>query len=249
MQFTTTALILRKIPYGESDAILTFLTKEGGRLTGFAKGEAVSQKRFGGCLDLFNQVRLIGRKGREEMVFLSSAELVEVYPTLRSDLPKFAAACYFAEFVLFFLHEHETLISLYEVFSSFLYEFSQASSFKPHLIPLMEHQLLSLFGYKPELSFCIRCQMELHPDKEYFFHGAKGGVVCSGCAPTPTEYPLNYEILKKMTESFEMTPQNWGGLNWNPEEVRRARNAFEYFIQYTAGKPLKSLGFLSQILG
>ena len=187
----TRGIVLRKIHYGDNDAVVTFLTEEGGRLSGFAKGEAVSQKRFGGALDLFNQVSLVGQKKKEEMLWLSSAELVEAYTFIRSDLTKFATACYFTELILSFLHENEALGPLYQIFSIFLKELNQDSHFCPQLIPLMEHQLLSLFGYKPELSLCVGCQMTLHPKKEYFFYGPKGGVVCSNCAPFETPYPLN----------------------------------------------------------
>ncbi len=244
----TTALVLRKIHYGESDAVVTFLNDDGKRFSGFAKGEAVSQKRFGGSLDLFNTVGLVYQKGKEEMIRLSSAEIVSSMPALRTELSKFAAACYFSELVLSFLHDNETVVSLYDVFTSFLKTLNDDPAFKPHLIPLMEHQMLHLFGYKPELASCIQCQTPLTSEKKYFFQGAKGGVVCSGCAPAQTNYPITYLGLQQMLAGFEMPPNEWGSLDWTSDDVHNARSAFEYFIQYTAGKPLKSLTFLSQIL-
>ena len=52
------AIILKRWDYGEKDLIVSFLSREKGRLQGIAKGAKASLKRFGPALDLFAWVKL-----------------------------------------------------------------------------------------------------------------------------------------------------------------------------------------------
>ena len=52
----TPAVILRLHPFGESDRLVTLLTRTYGKVRAIAKGARRSQKRFLGCLDHLNIV-------------------------------------------------------------------------------------------------------------------------------------------------------------------------------------------------
>jgi DNA repair protein RecO (recombination protein O) len=54
----TPAIVLRGRPHGESDKIVTFLTKDWGKVTGIAKGAKRSQRRFVNVLEPFTHVQL-----------------------------------------------------------------------------------------------------------------------------------------------------------------------------------------------
>ena len=264
MLHKTTAIILKKIPYSESDLIVWWLTKEGRKQGGFAPSARSSQKRFAGMLDLFNLVELVyqERKG-SELVLLQNASLQNGMEEIRKDISKFASACYFSEMILEFLQEKQTLPAIHEIFCHFLQSVNQPGPLAPHLIPLMEHQLLTLFGFRPSLSACGKCGKEIRPGERYFFDGRQGSIVCPLCTgPASVDgstslttmslsngsYPLSYESLTHLLKSVEANPSEWVSQGWKSDQIAQTRRAFEYFIQYTAGKPLKSLRFLSQIL-
>ena len=50
--YKTPAIVLRSIPYGEADKIVTLYTLDFGKITGFAKGAKRSRKRFSNTLDI-----------------------------------------------------------------------------------------------------------------------------------------------------------------------------------------------------
>lgn len=240
------AIILRKIPYGEGDMVATLLSEEGSRLDGFAARAKLSVKRFGGGFDLFNQLEIVYREKNSNLVHIQSAELIGPMPEVRRDLSKFAAACYFAEIILVFLQEKEISPEIYRSFSNFLTELNKPSEISASLIPLMEHQFLNIFGFKPTLTHCLECRATLEPDCKYYFSGIKGGIVCEKCAG-PNLYPLSYSTLSQVLKSYDTNPKAWRHEEWKPHNVSQARKAFEYFIQYTTGRPLKSLPFLCKI--
>ncbi|MBI4412588.1 MAG: DNA repair protein RecO [Deltaproteobacteria bacterium] len=259
----TTAVILKKIPYSESDMIVWWLAGDGRKQGGFAPSARSSQKRFAGGLDLFTFVELLyqERKGTE-LVLLQNASLQNGMEGIRKDLPKFASACYFSEMILEFLQEKQSLPAVFGIFWHFLQTIDRPGPLAPHLIPLMEHQLLTLFGFRPSLSACGKCGKKIRsaepaepvqpvePNERYFFDGRHGSILCSLCAgPVSVDsHPLSHESLTHLLKSVEANPSEWFSQGWKTDQVAQTRRAFEYFIQYTAGKPLKSLRFLSQIL-
>src|ERR1044071_8534792 len=84
---TTEAIVLRALPYGESDKIVSFLTETHGKISGIAKGAKRSRKRFANSLEPFSLVELrFQERQHGSMVFLLSAELRSVFKNLTSDL-------------------------------------------------------------------------------------------------------------------------------------------------------------------
>lgn len=247
-------LVLKKIPYGDRDWIVTLLLEDGHRLSALAPGARVSQKRFGGALDLFNRLHLQIKTSQNHAV-LESVEIIDGMDGIRRDLGKFAAVCYFAELVLEFLHEGEANLRLYEVFFQFLESLKGPEAMLTKIIPLMEIHCLDLFGFRPVLGQCLDCNGALNPELSYHFMGSRGGVVCQPCRSTnerfekqASDYPLKAAAIQEILRGYALKPQGWTDIKLAPADVSDARRAFEYFIQYTAGKPFKSLHFLSRIV-
>lgn len=261
--FHCQAIILKKIAYSEGDTIVTFLTDTGAKLAAMARGGAVSKRRFAGTLDQFNRLRITYKENvHRDLVVLEEAELLAPMEKIRTDLAKFAAASYFSELVLSFIQEKDAHPRIYSAFHELLEGLEDSDEFRSHLIPLMEHRFLDLFGFKPQLHHCLNCQGPIHAGRMYYFDGMKGGIICEACHPKSTqktvtggavsfkkwEYPLSYTTIQHILSGHGRLPSQWNDMSWNPEHIAQARSALEYFIQLTAGKPFKSLKFMSQIL-
>ena len=52
------AIVLRSYPLREADLLVTFFTREEGKLRGVARSAKKSRKRFGGALEPLTRVRL-----------------------------------------------------------------------------------------------------------------------------------------------------------------------------------------------
>ncbi|HLT29189.1 MAG TPA: DNA repair protein RecO, partial [Myxococcaceae bacterium] len=62
------ALLLSAVDHGESDRVVTFLTRRHGRLSAFAAGARRSKRRFGGTLEPFMHLNILWVQGRGELV-------------------------------------------------------------------------------------------------------------------------------------------------------------------------------------
>ena len=82
--FSTPAILLRRLEYGDFDLILTFMSLERGKISLIAKSAKKSKKRFAGILELFSLIEAVAStgKGRGLPVRLEPVRLVRISPGL-----------------------------------------------------------------------------------------------------------------------------------------------------------------------
>ena len=105
-KYSDQALVLRRYPFGESDEAIAFLSRQHGLFRAIGKGVARSKKRFGGCLDLFQHVKLtVTQKNDESPRYLHEASLINAFLGLRQSYEKIWYASFFADSVLQMIDE------------------------------------------------------------------------------------------------------------------------------------------------
>src|SRR6202034_2741425 len=74
---TSEAVILRTWPVHEADLLVSFFTRDYGRLKGMAKAALKSRKRFGGALEPMTLTRAwFAERPRQELVRLDQLEII-----------------------------------------------------------------------------------------------------------------------------------------------------------------------------
>jgi DNA repair protein RecO (recombination protein O) len=92
------ALVLRSYPLKEADLIVSFLTRDQGKLRGVAKRARRPRSPFGSGLERLSHVRVYYfQRETRELVGLDSCELIASQFTLASDYPAGVALDYMAE--------------------------------------------------------------------------------------------------------------------------------------------------------
>jgi DNA repair protein RecO (recombination protein O) len=81
--FETNAIVTRSLNYGESDKIITFFSKDFGRIRGIAKGARRSRKRFQNALGLFSHIRLIFFDREGAGLVRQSSDILHTFPRIR----------------------------------------------------------------------------------------------------------------------------------------------------------------------
>lgn len=81
-------IILRRTDYGEADRIITFLTRDHGRIRVMAKGVRKSKSKLAGGIELFSVSEIHFIKGRSEIGTLVSTRLVRHYGRIVKDLER-----------------------------------------------------------------------------------------------------------------------------------------------------------------
>src|ERR1039457_352537 len=233
------AFVLSTIDYGDSDRIASLFTLEHGRLKGFARGAKNSRKRFGAALETFARIEAHVNI-KQGLSGLQQADILSIYPHIRSDLARIAHALYTCELMDAMTPEGHPLPRLFRLMTVYL-EHLEAAPATESDRRFFEINLLNILGYRPSLESCTRC------DKPFGKQGAlqqeDGELACHACVAGGR--PLSPVTLKLLLGC--MGTGTFGLITFQAETMPQAGNALDAAIAVHAERRLKSLEFLRQI--
>jgi DNA repair protein RecO (recombination protein O) len=243
--FTSEAIVLHSFNYGESDKIVTFLTRDFGKIRGIAKGARRSRKRFQNALGLFSHLRLLffDREGMG-LVRAQGCDILSSFPGIRENLRKIVYGNYFLEMVIEMAGEREAHPTAFDLVLSFLKTLEGMDPQEEHL-RMFEIRMLSIFGYRPNLTKCSLCKRDVEELKDapaVFFSCEKGTLLCRGCSkPSDALIPLSLGTARLIEGISETELSKIHRFRFTPQALSEARELLPRFISYQLGKDLKSL--------
>ena len=246
--FKTQAFVLRFLNYGESDRIITFFTREFGKLSGIAKGARRSRKRFSNAIEPFSHSTLLfSRRGEGGLAIIENCDVINHYPGIRSDLEKTMTASYMIDLVDQFTAEGKKSAGIFQLLSSFLGLLETGNSVE-ETARFFELRLLRLSGYEPVLERCVVCNTPLNEISTAFFDTTKGGIKCLPCGRGGQDcIPVSPGTLKMLLMGKQTETDRIHRLVLSENALRESRNIFRPFIRHILGKEPKSLQVLDEI--
>lgn len=172
----TEGIVLRTIPFGEADLIVSYITRDLGILKAFAKSPRKTKSRFGSSLEPFTH-SLIGVMGREDAPLprLTQSDIVRPHQGLRETLRTMVALSSMAELTLALMPEAAPSEPAFRLMQCML-DLMDAAPDNP-LYPLTYAiRLLALKGYAPALGGCAVCGAASNE-----FYPSMGALACRVC--------------------------------------------------------------------
>jgi DNA repair protein RecO (recombination protein O) len=249
--YTTNAIVIHSHHYGESDKIVTFFTKDFGKMRGIAKGARRSKKRFQNALEIFSHLRLIffDREGMG-LVRAENCDILHHFPRIREDLKRILYGNYYLELVNEMAVEREANAEAFDLLLSFL---STLDTVEPQeeALRTFEIRMLSLFGYQPNMRRCGLCRREWGDFKEIssvFFSPEKGALICKQCSNAFNNLiPLSLGTARLIEKISQTELEKVHRLKFTSQALSESRELLPKFIAYQLGKGLKSLKALNSI--
>ncbi|MGB6295123.1 MAG: DNA repair protein RecO [Rivularia sp. (in: cyanobacteria)] len=163
--YKATGINLKAQAFGESDRIVTILTREFGLIRATAPGARKHLSSLGGRSGMFVVNELLIAKGRS-IDKITQAQTIKTYPGLGGDLGKLAASQYLAEIVLAQALSEFPQDELFEVFNEHLNRLEKLPKNRGVLAYLVHgvFQLLDLAGLKPQVEACCLTGNLVTPD-------------------------------------------------------------------------------------
>jgi DNA repair protein RecO (recombination protein O) len=165
------AVILRTWPVNEADLIVSFFTRDYGRMKGIAKSALKSRKRFGGALEPMTLTRAwFAERPRQELVRLDQLEIMQSPLAAPIDPARLTALSFYAEVLDEILPEHDPQDAVYRLLVSVL-EHTTASRLEAQpsetsgpwmSLTYFTLWMTRLMGLLPDLAHCIVCGEPLH---------------------------------------------------------------------------------------
>ncbi len=249
--FTTPAILIRRLDYGDFDLILTFLTLKKGKITVIAKSAKRSTKRFSGLLELFYFLDIVVNSGKGKgLPILSEASLRMPMEHIGSDIKKTANASYWAELVNDWVEAGQRQNELYGLLTFALKELNAGNIPEDVLSILFQMRFLSLSGLCPNLNQCCTCYSDVEDTARCTLRVdlAKGGLVCENCATYASQGKcLSKGTIKQLKWLNEGDMRKAARIRFSKQAVQEGLSFLEEFVSYHLGKEPKSLRFLCQI--
>ncbi|HWG19691.1 MAG TPA: DNA repair protein RecO [Terracidiphilus sp.] len=207
---TSEAVVLRTWPVQEADLIVSFFTRDYGKLRGVAKSALKSRKRFGGALEPMTLARAwFAEKPKQDLVRLDQLEILRSPLALPIDPVRLGVLSFFAEVLDEALPEHDPHETIFRLLVSVL----EQTTIEQPWMPLTYFSLwmTRLMGLLPELARCTVCGEALQPGEVHFNNYADGLFCAVHRHPNdsllaPDSWQLAMRMLRSPISAFAADP-------------------------------------------
>lgn len=196
-RIASAAVLVRSVPYGETDLVVTFFTETDGKLSAIARGARRSSRRFGGALEPMHEL-VVGLDDRgKELATLREARIERPRTGIASDLDAMEAAGRALRWVRHACAPRTPEPVVFRALQAMLDELDArglvasaarrdaATAAPPGTIAgrvvAFGLELLAEVGYALDLERCVRCETPCPVGRTAFVDVARGGLVCTAC--------------------------------------------------------------------
>ncbi|MBT9439485.1 MAG: DNA repair protein RecO [Desulfobacterales bacterium] len=249
--FSTPAIVLRRIDFGDYDLIINFFTLNKGKISAIAKSAKKSVKRFSGVLELFSVLEVVCSSGRGKgLPVLQEAALKQPFSKIRTDIVKIAYASYWAELINMWMEDGKKQVQIYQLFQHVLGELDLGYLSRDALSIIFQIRFMKLSGFCPDLTRCGNCRVEVEEIKKgkIAFDIVKGCFICDRCSsPKSGKIYLSKGTIKQLlwVESGDL--KKAGRIRFTKTALSEGLKFLEAFVPYHLGMEPRSLKFLRQI--
>ena len=243
--YNTEAVILRTMPLGEADRLLTLFTPTLGKLTATARGVRKPTSKLGGHLDSLTRSSLTLARGRT-LDTITGADTLEAFIPMRSNLERISQAFYLAELVDAMNPAEAPNPPAYALLLEGLTALGSQDDLEV-LMRYLELRLLACTGFLPELHHCVECHSTLTPG-EHLFSPQAGGVLCPGCRPAhPDAAYLSVDALKVLRYLSTATLEATTRLRISQPLHRELAGIISAFLRHILEREVRSVAFLRSV--
>ena len=239
------ALVLRTYPLKEADLIVSFLTRDQGKLRGVAKRARRPKNGFGAGLERLSHVRMsYFQRENRELVNLDSCELIRSQFSLVSDYYAGVALDYFAEVAEQLLPDAEPGEKFFRLMLAVLDDLRP-----PHVwraVTYFSLWAVRLSGWLPDLQACMGCGSVLeNPDRSFFSRGADG-LVCLNCR-NGNHWELSPESRELAAEMLRVPVAQLSKCDWTQSTAADLRRFLVQQIESHADRRLVTARMLEEV--
>ena len=236
------AICIRAVDYSETSQVVTFFTRDTGKIGAIAKGSKRPKSAFGGPIEILSHGKIVFTdSSREKLATLTEFEPVYGGPGLAGLQNGLFVlnCCYFAAELLDHLtDDYDPHPELFDHFLQFLDDAGQSKDNRPMLALLIVFQLslLKQVGLQPILSSCVNCKTRYErraTSNELYFSSSANGLVCRDCEPA-------FPDKIKLTTDAAACLINLGQIPRAAEKtLREIQRMLIHHFRQMLGRPLK----------
>jgi DNA repair protein RecO (recombination protein O) len=242
------AVLLRRQDLRETSIILTFYTRDFGKIKGIVRGVrgARAQGHGGGAHELFALDDLVFyERASKDIYTVSQCDLLEYFHPIRASLEKLGYATYLVELldsVTGLADPHQDVFDL--LLRSLQLLAGDASGRR--VARIFEIKLLSLLGIMPRLGICVNCGSAVDPSARFSLR--HGGLICKACLASDTAAaPIMPGTAKFIEHIQDLSFDRVARVRVSERVGKDLELILRRFLDYHIERKLNSLSFLKHI--
>lgn len=244
MTFNTDAIVLKIVKTGESDRLLTLLTRDRGVIKAFAKAADRPKNKLHMSTNLFCYGHFTFYEGTKS-IKVEECELNETFFGLQKDIVRLSLAQYFNELVIETAPKETEATEYLRLLLNSLYFLANGKKDFRILKAVFEMRLVCAIGYMPALVACQECgEFESEP---MFFNTETGELYCCNCKPkNAKKYPL--EVITAMRHIVFSPLEKLFSLKVSEENINLLIGVTETYLMNVVQKKFKTLDFFKAMV-
>ena len=236
----TEAVVLNTLKLGEADKLVTFYTRNFGKVKAVAKGARKLKNKFGSSLEPFSRSHLVVYDKNSRFLYrLFQSDMIESFQKLRSDYEKILYTSRFLTCLEALTPEGDPSPLIYDLLLKFL-DSLKGERIGARSIHLYKLKLLGYSGYEFSLDRCLKCQ---NSGTENRLSPLAGGMICSACALSDPSrsFPVSQPALAVLRQTFKMGHDLIPRIKPSGEVILEIAHILDVFIFHLLGKKLPSI--------
>lgn len=246
MYLTTQGLVLRVCPYNDTDAMLTVLTGEYGKISAKVRGLRRKNSPLSAPCQLLALAEFTLFEYKNAYT-VNEAHTVELFTEIRKDLQLLSLGTYFAQAAEVISQEDLPNPQLLSLVLNCLYGLSKLGVSEEQAKAVFELRSACLAGYTPELSGCYACGA---PTPE-MFNISQGHLECTRCRSEASDgirIPISSGILDAMRYICGCDPQRLFSFSLPQTGMQQLSQITEAYLSAQLERGFSTLDFYKTLI-
>ncbi len=253
MLIKTQGIVIKQRSIGESDKMLTILTKDYGLIEVSARGIKKLKSQLAGASQILCYSDFYIFQGKKYNV-LNSAETINSFYDLRLDVKKVALASYFCDLTSYLAPSGERSWVYLRLLLNTLYLLENDKKDMNLLKSIYEFRCMSLAGFMPDLVCCDECK-EYEKEKMYFLP-LESKLICDDCLRKLDagderirfKYTLGASVLQSMRHIIYSDDEKVFSFNLKEDSLKKLNFITENYVKIYCEREFKSLDVYKQMI-
>mgnify|MGYP002279894920 FL=1 len=247
MLISTSAIVLKTIPYGDTSIIARMFTEDQGKVTILAKGAWRPKNNAGALLEPMNHIHLqYYHKNSREIQVLKDGGFTQQFSNLRKELSKVIVGLTIVEMMDKSTLDNNPFPILYRLGWRVLEKLNDEKQNIWLVFVFFLYQLSLRLGFLPNIKKCSKCNADLISG---CLDNYTGELICVNCS-TQSKISLDENSLSALQKLEGLHLDDLQTLSINMQGITNSIQFLDLFISFHLEglKKLRSMTMLKQIL-
>lgn len=242
------AVVIGSLSLRESDRIVSFFSRDFGKVRGVARAARRMRSRFGGALELLTLGELVFfDSGRSDLVQVDHFDIVHPFERIRADLSRLGQAAWMVECVTRLTADRDPSVTLYGLLVRAL-RAVEAGAPPRRAATVFGLRCVDALGHRLRIDACVGCGRRTGMQSGPMAIDVDGGgLVCAACASrTRGALRVDPRTLGALRQLRAMPWADAMGLASGATDDR-VREIVDLHVARLAGQPVRAVRFLREI--